>query len=88
MMPEYWFIVPQLQACGLSFSTPHCTLLIPPPSLSSLVPPPPIPPLSFLHLTLHLCCGTVMICCGSGSGYYFGEVLIPVPAPVSDPDKI
>jgi hypothetical protein len=31
-----------------------------------------------------LYCGTVMICCGSGSD--FGKAFVPVPAP--DPDNI
>jgi hypothetical protein len=33
----------------------------------------------------HQCCGTVIIYCGSGSGSYFGKVLVPVPAPFPFP---
>jgi hypothetical protein len=30
-------------------------------------------------------CGTIMIYCGSGSGSYFGKVLVSVPVPVPIP---
>jgi hypothetical protein len=46
----------------------------------------------FLLSPYNQCCGTVMICSGSGygSGSDFGKVLVPVPAPVPvpDPDNI
>jgi hypothetical protein len=50
----------------------------------------------FLLSPYNQCCGTVMICFGSGygSGSDFGKVLVPVPvpapapAPVPDPDNI
>ncbi len=32
------------------------------------------------------CCGTIMICCGSGS--YLRKVLVPAPVPVPDPDYL
>jgi hypothetical protein len=34
------------------------------------------------------CCGTILTDCGPGPNSFFGKVLVPVAAPVPDPDLI
>jgi hypothetical protein len=42
---------------------------------------------SFIQVNILQCCGTVMICCGSGSFSDIGKVLVPIPAPAPESDQ-